>query len=302
MRILITGATGLIGKEIVKLCHKKDFSVHYLTTSKDKLKQEENYRGFYWNPSSGEIDLKCLYGVNAIINLAGASLSKRWTTAYKKEIIDSRIESLSLLKKSLQDADHHVESFVTASAIGIYPSSYDNYYEEDELLTDDSFLGEVVKKWEEEADMLLGNQFSLAKIRIGLVLSGKGGALPEMAKPIKFYVGTAFGDGKQWQSWIHIKDLARIFMFVVENNLNGVYNGVAPNPVSNTKFVKEIADVLKRPLVLPNIPQSVMKIILGEMAYVLYASQRVSSKKIEETGFNFDYRNITLALTDIYMQ
>lgn len=300
MHILITGATGLIGKEIVKCCHEKNFSVNYLTTSKDKLVQKNNYRGFYWNPSSGEIDLKCLSGVHAIINLAGASLSKRWTTAYKKEIIRSRIESIQLLKKALDEVDHHVESFITASAIGIYPDSYDNYYEEDEPLIDDSFLGKVVELWEKEAGSLSGRKFSLAKIRIGLVLSEKGGALPQISRPVKWYVGTTFGDGKQWQSWIHIKDLSRLFIFAVENRLSGAFNGVAPNPVSNKKLVKEIASVLKRPLILPNIPEPIMKVILGEMAYVLYASQRVSSKKIEEFGFNFDYPNITLALKEIY--
>src|SRR5690606_32897245 len=300
MHILITGATGLIGKEIVKRCHEKNFSVNYLTTSKNKLTQEDKYKGFYWNPSSGEIDLKCLDGVHAIINLAGASLSKRWTTAYKKEIIKSRIESIQLLKKALDEVDHDVKSFVTASAIGIYPDSYDNYYEEDESLVDDSFLGKVVELWEEEANTLSGRKFSLAKIRIGLVLSKKGGALPQIARPVKWYVGTAFGDGKQWQSWIHIEDLSRLFMFAVENRLSGVYNGVAPNPVSNKKLVKEIATVLKKPLILPNIPESIMRFILGDMAYVLYASQRVSSKKIEESGFNFEYPNITLALKEIY--
>src|SRR5690606_28123968 len=199
MHILITGATGLIGKEIVKHCHEKKISVNYLTTSKNKLTHEDKYKGFYWNPSSGEIDLKCLDGVHAIINLAGAPLSKRWTTAYKKEIINSRIESIQLLKKALDEVDHHVESFVTASAIGIYPSSYDNYYEEDELKVDHSFLGNVVKQWETAADTLSGSKFSIVKIRIGLVLSKKGGALPQIARPVKFYVGTAFGDGKQWQ-------------------------------------------------------------------------------------------------------
>src|SRR5690606_10461875 len=223
-----------------------------------------------------------------------------WTTAYKKEIIKSRVESIQLLKKALDKVDHHVESFVTASAIGVYPNSYDNYYEEDESKVDNSFLGNVVKQWEDEADTLLGNKFSLAKIRIGLVLSEKGGALPQIARPVKLYVGTAFGDGKQWQSWIHVNDLARLFLFAVENRLNGVYNGVAPNPITNERLVKEIADVLKKPLILPNIPESIMKLLLGEMAYVLYASQRVSSKKIEESGFNFDYPNIILALKDIY--
>ena|SRR5690606_10664892 len=300
MHVLITGATGLIGKEIVKRCHEKGISVNYLTTSKDKLTQDDNYRGFYWNPSSGEIDLKCLDGVHAIINLAGASLSKRWTTAYKKEIIKSRIDSIQLLKKALDEVDHHVESFVTASAIGIYPDSYDNYYEEDESLVDDSFLGKVVQQWEKEADALSGNKFSLAKIRIGLVLSKKGGALPQIARPVKYYAGTAFGDGNQWQSWIHVNDLTHLFLFVVEKKLNGIYNGVAPNPITNERLVKEIATVLKKPLILPNIPESVMKLLLGEMAYLLYSSQRVSSKKIEESGFNFDYPNITLALNDIY--
>ena len=300
MHILITGATGLIGKEIVKRCHEKNFSVNYLTTSKNKLTQEDKYKGFYWNPSSGEIDLKCLDGVHAIINLAGASLSKRWTTAYKKEIINSRVESIQLLKKALDEVDHHVESFVTASAIGIYPSSYNNYYEEDESKVDHSFLGNVVKQWETAADTLSGSKFSIVKIRIGLVLSKKGGALPQIARPVKFYVGTAFGDGKQWQSWIHVNDLAHLFLFAIEKRLNGVYNGVAPNPITNERLVKEIATVLKKPLILPNITESLMKLLLGEMAYLLYASQRVSSKKIEESGFNFDYPNITLALNEIY--
>ncbi|KAG1654424.1 Epimerase family protein YfhF [Nymphon striatum] len=196
----------------------------------------------------------------------------------------------------------NITSFVSASAMGIYPNSLSEFYTEEEQKVDDSFLGDVVAAWEKEIDKLDVFNFSLAKIRIGLVMSAEGGALPEMAKPIRFGVGAAFGSGLQWQSWIHRKDLARMFLFVTEHGLEGIYNGVGPNPISNKKLVKEIARVLNRPLFLPNIPKIVMKTILGEMSYLLFASQRVSSKKIEEEGFIFNYPNIGSALEAIYLK
>ena len=194
----------------------------------------------------------------------------------------------------------NITSFVSASAIGVYPDSLSNYYTEDETEIDDSFLGEVVEVWESQAERFKTFDFNVAKIRIGLVMSPKGGALPEMAKPIKNYVGAAFGSGDQWQSWVHIQDLARIFIFAVENRLQGIFNGVGPNPVTNNKLVKEIAKAVEKPLFLPNIPKFVMKGILGEMAYILFASQRVSCKKIEEEGFNFINPNVCVALEAIY--
>lgn len=302
MKILITGATGLIGSEIVRLCSQENILVHYLTTSKDKIVSEPGYKGFYWNPDASEIDISCFEGVSAIINLAGASISKRWTSAYKKVVLSSRINTLQTLRIGLEKIDSNaISSFVSASAIGIYPHSLSNFYEEDEKKVDDSFLGEVVEAWENEADTLRNFDFNLSKIRIGLVMSKDGGALVEMAKPIKMYVGAAFGSGEQWQSWIHITDLARMFLFAVKHQLVGVYNGVGPNPVTNTKLVKEIAKVLEKPLLLPNIPKFPMKVILGEMSYILFASQRVSSKKIEDKGFVFQYQNICRALEGIYL-
>ena len=299
MHILITGATGLIGKEIVKLCLEKDYKVNYLTTNKSKIDSTDKIKGFYWNPSSNEIDLNCFAGVDTIINLAGAPISKKWTPKYKKEIIVSRTKSIELINNSLNSIDHKVVFFVTASAIGIYPNSLTNFYDEKETNVDDSFLGEVVKKWEEKADILSDHNIQVAKIRIGLVLSEKGGALPQITKPIRNYVGSAFGNGKQWQSWIHINDLARIFLFVIENKLKGIYNGVAPNPVTNEELTKEVAQVLKKPLLLPNIPQFVMKLVLGEMSYLLFASQKVSSKKIEDLGFVFNYMHLKSSLQKI---
>src|SRR6056297_215941 len=301
MKVLISGATGLVGQELVGQCHAKGYDVNFLTTSKRKLVSETNYKGFYWNPKTGEINKDCLKGVSVIINLAGASISKRWTSSYKKQVLESRIDSLDTLYQLVADSpEHQVTSFISASAIGIYPNSLDNYYEEQESGVDDSFLGEVVAAWERKTDEFKAFDIAVSKVRIGLVLSTKGGALPEIAKPIKLYVGAAFGSGEQWQSWIHITVLARRFLFIAENNLKGVYNGVAPNPITNNRLVKEVAKILEKPLFLPNIPRFVMRTILGEMSYILFASQRVSSKKIEEEGFDFEYQNICNALEAIY--
>ncbi|WP_158973776.1 TIGR01777 family oxidoreductase [Cellulophaga sp. L1A9] len=301
MKVLITGATGLVGNAIVTECHKNKIAVNYLTTRKSKIVDNENYSGFFWNPDKGEIDVNCFTGVTAIINLAGASISKRWTSSYKKEILSSRINSLRTLNAGLSKVDcASITSFVSASAIGIYPDSIKKFYSEDDEFKTEGFLSEVVKAWENEIDTFERFNFSLSKIRIGLVMSNVGGALPEMVKPIKFFVGSAFGSGKQWQSWIHIKDLAKLFVFAINNELNGVYNGVASNPVTNEKLVIKIASVLDKPLILPKIPASVLKLILGEMSALLLDSQRVSNKKILEEGFVFKYLNVCPALDSLY--
>ncbi|UII75118.1 TIGR01777 family oxidoreductase [Flagellimonas sp. HMM57] len=301
MKVLITGATGLVGKAITKVLHTKGIAVNYLTTSKDKIVSTENYNGFYWNPTDGEIDIACFEEVSAIINLAGASIANKWTTAYKKKVLSSRIDSIQTLHEGLKKVDaSQIKSFVSASAIGIYPSSLYTYYDETETAVDDSFLGEVVEEWEKKIDTLKVFDFNVAKIRIGIVLSTEGGALPKMASPVKNYVGAAFGNGKQWQSWIHINDLANIFVYVLEKRLKGIFNAVAPNPVTNSKMTKELAKILKKPLVLPNVPKPIMELILGEMSYLLFASHRVSSKRIEKKGYNFEFSNICCAIEDLY--
>ncbi len=196
MRILITGATGLIGSEIVKQCRLNNIAVNYLTTSKSKLETDPNYKGFYWNPSKNEIDTACLNEVDAIIHLVGASISKRWTASYKKTIMLSRVQTSQLLFDTLKNHPNQVKQIVSASAIGIYPSSLTNYYSEDFNTVSSSFLGQVVEQWEQVVDAFSSLNIMVSKVRIGLVLSAKGGALPEMAKPIKFGAGAAFGSGK----------------------------------------------------------------------------------------------------------
>ena len=300
MKVLITGATGLVGSEIVNLCKQNNIPINYLTTNKNKIVSQANFNGFYWNPERNEIDADCFNGVTVIINLAGSSISKRWTRSNKKKILDSRVKVLHTLSEAIPKK-HCIKTIVSASAIGIYPDSLSKYYREDVGEVDDSFLGKVVSIGEKEVDVFEKFNIKIAKIRIGLVMSGKGGALPEMAKPVKYYLGAVMGSGNQWQSWIHLQDLGRLFLHVISKDLTGVYNAVAPNPVTNAKLTKEIARVLDRPLFLPNIPRSVMRLVLGEMSYLLFSSQRVSSKKIEDSGFDFIYPNICRALENIYL-
>lgn len=299
MKILITGATGLIGRKIVQLCEERNYFVHYLTTRKDKIKNTATKKGFYWNAESQEIDIECIIGVDAIINLAGASISERWTEKQKKIVLNSRIDTIKLLYKLLSETEHQVTHFSSASALGIYPSSIDaKYSEEDDKVINDSFLGEVVKKWEDEIDTLESLGISVCKLRTGIVLSKKGGALEQMAKPIKLYVGAPLGTGKQIQSWIHITDMAKMYLFAIEHNINGVFNAVASNPVSNQMLTEAIAKQLNKPIWLPNVPAFMMKLILGEMSAIVLDSQFLMNDKIKNQGFQFQYDWIDEALAD----
>ena len=300
MTILVTGATGLVGQELVGLLLQNGHTVHYLSTSKDKLVYNSNYKGFYWNPKTAEIDLNSLTDVEVIINLAGANVAQKWTTSYKEEIIQSRVLSTKLLFQTLQKTPNNVKQFVSASAIGIYPSSYTTIYHETDTDIDVSFLGNVVKQWENEVNQFEKLELIVSKIRIGIVLAKNGGALQEMAKPIKYGVGAAFGSGKQYQSWIHIHDLAALYWFAVQNNWQGVFNAVAPKPVSNEVLTKAIAAVFRKPLIMPNIPQFMMRFLLGEMHQLLFENKNISSQKAIDKGFVFKYKTIDKALENLY--
>lgn len=298
-KILITGATGLVGQEIVKLCHSKNIAINYLSTNKSKLINESNYKGYYWNPSRNEIDKDCFKDVDIIINLAGASISKRWTKSYRQQIIDSRVQSLQLLFNTIKNNKITIKHLVSSSAIGLYSDSETNYYEEDYASSEDGFLQQVVSLWEKEASTFGTLGINVSLLRIGIVLSNKGGALSELVKPIKGFVGSPLGTGKQWQSWIHIEDLAALFLFIVREKQYGIFNAVAPNAVKQKELVKTIAKVLKKPLILPKVPAFALKQILGEMSAIVLESQRVSSKKIESLGFNFKYHHLKPALEDL---
>ena len=297
--VLITGATGLVGKALVKKCLQNGFNVHYLTTRKSKIKLQENYKGFYWNPQLEIIDISCFEGVNIIINLAGSSIAQRWTKAYKSLILSSRKKALELLYLSIETHDFPVKHIISASAIGIYPDSKTRYYEEDFQGTDMSFLRTVVRSWEGALKAFNALGVKTTALRIGIVLDKHEGALPKISGPIKGYIGSALGSGDQWQSWIHIDDLVRMFMFVLDSSLEGVFNAVAPNPVQQKDFVKSVANVLKRPIFFPKVPEFILNFALGEMSAIALESQRVSAQKIQDLGFEYNFHELDAALCDL---
>lgn len=299
MRVLITGATGLIGSRIVRFFRERKLAVNYLTRHKSKIENTSDYQGFYWNPKEREIDLDCLKDVSAVINLAGANLFHLWTKSYKQTLLESRIEPLELLLDTLKNHKNEVEQLVSASAIGVYPNSFQKIYNENEQKIDKSFLGDLVEKWENTADRFSEIGVDVAKIRTGIVLAKKGGALRMFKFSVENYMGAPLGNGRQWQSWIHIDDIAKIYLFAISKRLDGTYNAVAPNPVTNEKLTQAIAHQVDKPLWLPKIPKAVLKTFGGEMSEIALSSQLVESKKIEQMGYKFDYTNINKALEDL---
>lgn len=299
MKVLITGATGLVGHELIKLLLQNGIAVNYLTTSRKKIANEANYKGFYWNPVIGEINENAFDEVDVIIHLAGANVAKRWTNSHKQEIIDSRIKTSRLLYNTLERINHQVTQIISASAVGIYPNSLKKIYQEEDDVIDDSFLGKVVSHWEEEVTKFEKLSIKVVRLRIGIVLANDGGALQKMTQPIKYGIGSSFGNGQQFQSWIHIYDLVNVFYFAITHKFEGVYNAVSPYPVTNKELSKAIAKQLSKPFFMPNMPKIVMKLILGEMHEILFSSQNVSSRKLLDKGFQFKYASLDKALQNL---
>jgi uncharacterized protein len=299
MTILITGATGLVGKKIVQLLRKNNYTIHYLTTNKHKIANQLYYKGYYWNPSQGYLDTNAFKNVTAIIHLAGENVGKRWTTEYKNKIITSRTQGTQLLYDFLEKNTHQIKHFISASAIGIYPDSLSEIYTEEDTNTSDTFLGQVVKQWENKVQKINTLGINTAILRTGVVLDKNEGALSKMLFPTKIGFGSALGSGKQYMSWIHVEDLAAMYFFVLKNNLVGVFNAVTPHPITNHNFSKALAKSVKRPFFMPAIPAFVLKILFGEMYLLLTESQNVSCKKIISKGFQFQFASLTKAFENI---
>ena len=299
MKILITGATGLIGSQIVEDCLKRNIKINFLTTSKRKINSLFNCKGYYWNPEKNIIDLSCFEGVSVIINLSGASIFRFWTKKNKRLILSSRINSLKFLKHTLIKNKIKIDSIVSASGIGAYPSSYDKEYDENETGRSKYFLADVIKEWEKATNSFNDIIKNVSIIRIGLVLSKKGGVLKQTIQPMSFGFGVYFGSGKQWQSWIHINDISGIFLHAASMKLNGIYNGVAPNPISNFTFTKTISIIRGNVYFLMPVPKLFFKIIFGKMHTILFKSQKISSEKIASTSYKFHFTDIESALINI---
>lgn len=299
MRILIAGATGLIGKRLVKLCHEEGIRVHYLTTSKSKIQDLDNYKGFYWNPKEGIIEPKAFKNVTAVINLAGMSVSNRWTSSNRKEIYNSRIDAANLIYETLQNHSNQVTHYISASAVGIYPPSHTAMYTEESTEVDTSFLGEVVQDWEAAANRLKDLGARVAILRTGVVLDANEGAFPKIIRPIKMGIGSPLGSGKQWMSWIHVEDVASIYIHCLKRGTQGVVNAVAPSPVTNAYMTKRVAECLNKELWAPKVPKFILKIVLGSMATLAVDGQLVHSNRLKEEGFRFRFVNVESAIKNL---
>jgi uncharacterized protein (TIGR01777 family) len=294
-KILITGGSGLVGTQLSEQLTKDGHEVSHLS----RTIGGSNYPTFKWDLKKGFIDEEAFVGLDHIIHLAGAGVAdERWTEKRKKLILDSRVDGVRLLYDYVSKLDVKLKSFVSASAIGIYGGDTGDVLLKEDSPYGNDFLAEVVKSWEAETDKF-SKITKVAKVRIGIVLSEKGGALPEILKPIKLYAGAPLGTGEQYLSWIHINDLCAIFAYIVSNNLEGVYNATAPNPVTNEAMTKAIAKTVVKPLFLPNVPAFVMNLMLGEMAQIVLGGNKVSGERIIQTGFRFEYDLLQDALRDL---
>lgn len=296
--ILITGASGSVGRRLTNLLLDRGYNVSALSRTPG---QNPAIKSFIWDVNQGIIDERCIDGIDTIIHLAGAGIAEnRWTEKRKKELIDSRTKSIGLIYDLLKTREHQVSSVISASAIGYYSDRGD------ELMTETSppntdFMAHCCIEWENAVEEGAKLGLRIVKFRTGVVLDKAGGALPTLAKPIKLYVGSPIGNGRQWIPWIHWQDVVNMYMHSIENTaVNGIFNMVAPNPVTNTQLTQVVAKQLHKPLWAPNVPAFVLKLMLGEMSTIVLGSTKVSAQKIQDAGFRFKFTDMSAALKEIY--
>ncbi len=294
--ILIAGGTGLVGSRLLEMIDYTKYTVHILSRKKKKDTKDINY--FTWDFNKMEIEEGAVQA-DYIINFTGAGIADaRWTAARKKILINSRVDSARLIKQGLEKSGHRPKAYISASAVGYYGDRGS-----EKLIVDspvgDGFMAECCKLWEDSAQELETLVDRLVINRIGIVLSTKGGALPKILMTKAVGVYNYFGSGSQYYSWIHIDDLCRMFLKnISEDSMTGVYNTVAPKPLTNKDFTVEIKDALGGIAALPA-PKFGLRLLLGEMADVVLNSNRVYPSRIEETNFHYDYSDLGLSVKDL---
>jgi uncharacterized protein (TIGR01777 family) len=301
--VLITGGTGLIGTALTKALVQKDYDVIVLSRSKKSSTQKKiSYAA--WNVVNQTIDEEAVKKADYVVHLAGANVAEgRWTDERKKEIVDSRVDSGRLLVKVLKEIPNKIKAVISSSAIGYYGPDAETANLKPFVETDlpyNDFLGTTVVQWEKAVEPVKKSGKRLVLLRTGIVLSNEGGAYKEFKKPLKFGIASILGTGKQIVSWIHIDDLVRLYVEAIENeNYNGIYNAVAPNPVSNKELVKEIARQTRKNYLTAKVPSFVLKTVLGEMSIEVLKSTTVSSDKVQDEGYQFLYPTISDAVVSL---
>ena len=301
--VLITGGTGLIGQALTKELIAKGYEVIILSRKPGKEEKRDRLSYAQWDIEKQSIDGKAIQKADYIVHLAGANVAQgRWTDKRKKEILESRTKSSGLIVKALRENQNKVKAVISASAIGFYGPDLvvpnpKPFVETDPA--DNSFLGRSCEQWEAAIEPVINLGKRLVKFRTGIVLSNNGGAYAEFKKPLNFGVASVLGTGKQIVSWIHIIDIVGLYLFAIENEkINGVYNAVTPNPVTNQKLIEAMAREKK--IAIPvKVPTFALKIALGEMSIEVLKSATVSSKKIEDAGYQFMFPSIEAAVGNL---
>ncbi|MCF6359539.1 MAG: TIGR01777 family oxidoreductase [Cyclobacteriaceae bacterium] len=292
--ILITGATGLVGAQLTKLLLSKQYKVRHLSR---RVSENELVSSFKWNLEENTWDLEAIDNVDYIIHLAGANVAEgRWTKKRKQQILESRTSGSKQVAEMVKAAKGGIKGVVSASAVGYYGISNQGILATETDKQGKDFLAEVCVKWEHEIEAC---PTKVTVLRTAVVLAKEGGAIPKMLAPIRWGVGSPLGSGAQPMPWIHINDLCNMYLFAIENGLEGVYNAVAPERVDNKTLTYQLAKEVNRKILIPNVPEFLLKLMLGKMSSLLLTGVEVSSKKIIEEGFEFEYPSLSKALSHI---
>jgi hypothetical protein len=299
--VLVTGGTGLIGTALVRELTAKGYDIIIL--SRSARTPEKNISYAQWNPALGQIDAEAVKKADYVVHLAGANVADgRWTDKRKAEIVDSRVKSGELLVKAIAETPNRIQAVISFAATGWYGPDPQipnpkPFTESDPAASD--FLATTCYKWEEAIRPVAADK-RLVILRAGIVLSDEGGAYREFRKTLPLGVASVLGSGRQVVSWIHIDDMVRITIEAIENtSLSGVYNAVAPNPVSNKKIITTIATQRKKPYMTVNVPEMALKALLGEMSIEVLKSATVSSARLQSAGFRFFFEEIGTAVHNL---
>ncbi|NBI27522.1 TIGR01777 family oxidoreductase [Chengkuizengella marina] len=302
MKIALAGGTGFIGKHLSRYFLAQNHQVYVLTRKPDSYDtNHNNHKYIGWSVDSSSLLRDKLEGMDVFINLAGESINHgRWTEQQKERIIQTRIQVTDNLMKLFGELNDKPKLFINASAVGYYGSSLNKTFTEKDLSTSDDFLAKTVQKWEKHASIAKNLGIRTVYARFGIVLDKQEGALPKMVLPYKFFVGGKVGTGKQWLSWIYIKDVVNLVNFILHNEeIEGAVNFTTPFPLQMNEFGKTIGEVLGRPHYLPA-PSFALKMILGEMSTLVLDGQKVLPNKAQQLGFKFEFPTLRETLTDIY--
>ena len=296
-KVLITGATGMVGKKLYSALKERGYTAHCLVRKKQNIFENE----FVWDYENDYLEEGALEDIHSIIHLAGATIAKRWTTAYKKEIISSRVDSVLFLERKVKDKNIKLQSFISASGINYYGDWNDEKAatENDEPQKKD-FLTEVCRLWEESANRFEAISERIVKLRISPVISAHGGFLEPLKKLTNLHLASPVGSGKQYFPWIHVDDLVGMLLFALENeNMNGAFNACADEVPTNAQLMKTLAKTLHKNYIPIAVPAVVLKLTMGEMSEMILNGVNASNQKIKSKGFIFKYNELHHALKNV---